>query len=113
LTLQPYTSKILYPDLTPIPRLRIQASAPGWVHSGDPITITLTVSNLGTVAANNTFVTNTLPINASYISGGTQVGNIISWTIGSLAPNASTQVSFVVTAATTVINDDYRASASG
>ncbi len=113
LTLQPYTSKILYPDPTPVPRLTIQASAPGWVHSGDPITITLTAGNLGTVAANNTFVTNTLPSNASYVSGGTQVGNVISWTVGNLAPNASTQVSFVVIATTTVINDDYRADASG
>jgi uncharacterized repeat protein (TIGR01451 family) len=113
LTLQPYTSKILYPDLTPIPRLTIQARAPGWVHAGDPITITLTAGNIGTVTANNTIVTNTLPSNVSYVSGGTPAGNVLSWTVGSLGPNASTQVSFVVTATTTVINDDYRASASG
>jgi uncharacterized repeat protein (TIGR01451 family) len=113
LTLQPYISKILYPDLTPIPRLTIQASAPGWVHSGDPITITLTAGNLGIAAASNVFVTNTLPSGASYVSGGTRVGNIISWTLGTLAPSASTQVSFVVTSTTTVIDNEYRVSASG
>jgi len=113
LTLQPYTSKILYPDLTPIPRLTIQASAPGWAYSGDPITITLTAGNSGLVTATNTLITNTLPSSASYVSGGSLNSGVISWTVGSLAPNASTQVSFVVTATTTVINNDYRISASG
>ncbi len=113
LTVQPYTSKILYPDLTPIPRLTIQASAPGWAYSGDPITITLTAGNVGVAAANNVIITNTLPGQVSYLSGGTPVGNVISWTVGSLAPNAGTQVSFVVTATATVINHDYRASANG
>jgi uncharacterized repeat protein (TIGR01451 family) len=113
LTLQPYTSKILYPDLTPIPRLTIQATGPGWVHSGERITITLNAGNLGTVTANNVLITNTLPSGAAYISGGTRVGNVIRWTASSLAPNASVQVSFVVTATTTVINNDYRVSASG
>jgi uncharacterized repeat protein (TIGR01451 family) len=113
LTLQPYTSRILYPDLTPIPRLAIQANAPPWVHSGDPITITLTASNNGTVAANNVQITDTLPTNAFYVSGGSLNGGVISWNAGNLAPSASTPVSFVVTATTTIINDDYRASASG
>ncbi|HSD84734.1 MAG TPA: hypothetical protein VLG46_12780, partial [Anaerolineae bacterium] len=113
LTLSGYTSKILYPDLTPIPRLAIQASAPGWAYAGDPITITLTANNYGIATANNTVITNTLPGNVSYVSGGTPVGNVISWTVGSLAPNTSVQVSYLVTATTTVINNDYRASATG
>ena len=33
--------------------------------------------------------------------------------MGNLTPNASTQVSFVITATTTVINSDYRVSADG
>jgi uncharacterized repeat protein (TIGR01451 family) len=113
LMLQPYTSKILYPDLTPIPRLAIQASAPDWAASGAPITITLTASNSGVVTATNTLITDTLPANAFYVSGGTLNGGVISWNAGNLAPNASTQVSFVITATTTVINDDYRVSANG
>jgi uncharacterized repeat protein (TIGR01451 family) len=113
LTLQPYTSKILYPDLTPIPRLAIQASAPGWASAGDPITITLTAHNSGLVTATNTLITNTLPLNAHYVSGGTLSGGVISWNVGNLAPQASAPVSFVVTATTTIINNDYRVSASG
>jgi uncharacterized repeat protein (TIGR01451 family) len=113
LTLQPYTSRILYPDLTPIPRLSIQASARGWAASGEPITITVTTSNNGTVAANSVQITNTLPANAFYVSGGSLDSGIISWSAGSLAPSTGMSVSFVVTATTTVINTDYRASASG
>ena len=113
LTLQPYTSKILYPDLTPIPRLALQASARSTAQSGEPITITLTASNDGLVTATNTVITNTLPANAVHISGGTLNGRLLSWNTSNLAPNASTQVSFVVTATTTVINADYRVSATG
>jgi uncharacterized repeat protein (TIGR01451 family) len=113
LTLQPYTSKILYPDLTPIPRLSIQASALPTARSGETITITLTANNFGSVTATNVLITNTLPLDAAYISGGTLNGSTLSWAAGNLTPNASTQVSFIVTATTTVINADYRASATG
>ena len=83
LTLQPYTSKILLPDLTPIPRLTTQASAPPTAHSGESITITLTASNSGSVTATNVLITNTLPLNAVYISGGTLNGSTLSgqWAI--------------------------------
>jgi uncharacterized repeat protein (TIGR01451 family) len=113
LTLQPYTSKVLYPDLTPIPRLALQASARPAAQSGEPITITLTASNNGAVTATNVLITNTLPLNAVYVSGGTLNGAILSWSVGDLTPNASTQVSFIITSTTTVINADYRASATG
>ncbi len=113
LTLQPYTSQILYPDLTPIPRLSIQANAPGWVHAGELITVVLTAGNAGVVTATNVLITNTLPAQASYIGGGSLNNGVLSWNAGNLGPNASTQVSFVVTATTTVINHDYRISAAG
>ena len=113
LTLQPFTSKILRPDLTPIPRLTISGSAATTARSGEQITTTFSVSNSGLVTATNVLITNTLPAGASYISGGTRLGNIVSWTVGSLAPAASVSVSHVVTASTTLINGDYRASATG
>ncbi|MBI5565309.1 MAG: DUF11 domain-containing protein, partial [Chloroflexi bacterium] len=113
LTLQPYTSRILLPDLTPIPRLSIGGSAPVAVESGAPITTTFTIGNDGLVTATNVLVTNTLPLNAIYISGGTRVGQVVSWTLGSLAPSASATVNYVVTATATLINSDYRVSAAG
>ncbi len=113
LTLQPYTSKILLPDLTPIPRLALQASAVATAHSGEPITITLTAQNSGPVTATNVLITNVLPLNAVYVNGGTLNGKTLSWPVGILAPSANTQVSFVITATATIINNDYRISAAG
>lgn len=113
LILQPYTSKILLPDLTPIPRLSISGSAPVAVESGAPITTTFTIHNTGIVTATNLLITNTLPISAFYISGGTHVGQVVSWTLGSLAPSASATFSHVVTTTTTLINGAYRVSATG
>jgi uncharacterized repeat protein (TIGR01451 family) len=110
LTLQPYSSKILLP--APTPQLSIQTSAPT-AHAGLPIPITLNVSNTGNGTANNLLITDTLPVSASYISGGTRMGSVISWTVNSLAPASSVSVGFVITATTTVINRDYRVSADG
>jgi uncharacterized repeat protein (TIGR01451 family) len=107
---QPYASRILLPASSP--QLSIQASAPT-AHANSPITIALTVRNAGSATANNLLITNTLPTNASYISGGTRVGSVLSWTVGSLAANSSTAVSFVITTTTTVLNQNYRVSASG
>jgi uncharacterized repeat protein (TIGR01451 family) len=113
LTLQPFTSKILLPDLTPIPRLSIRANAPLTAQSGDPITYTLTVDNIGLATATGLTISNTLPAGANHVGGGTLAGNVVSWNAGSLAPSSSVQVSYVVTATTTLINTDYRASATG
>jgi uncharacterized repeat protein (TIGR01451 family) len=110
LTVQPYASKILLPASSP--QLSVQASAPT-AHVNSPITLSLTARNTGSVTANNLLITNTLPTNASYISGGTRVGNVLSWTVGSLAANSSTAVSFVITTTTTALNQDYRVSANG
>ncbi|MBP7686469.1 MAG: right-handed parallel beta-helix repeat-containing protein [Thermoflexales bacterium] len=113
LTLPPFTSKILRPDLAPMPRLTISGSAPTIAHSGEPITTTFLISNQGILTATNLLITNTLPNGAVYVTGGTRVGNVISWTVGTLAPSASTMVSHVVTATTTLINSEYRVNAAG
>ena len=75
LIVQPYASRILLPSSSP--QLSIQASAPT-AHANSPITISLTVRNVGSATANNLLITNTLPANASFISGGTRVGNVLS-----------------------------------
>ena len=113
LTLQPFTSKILLPDLTPIPRLAITGSVPPTARSGEPITTTFIVSNSGLVTATNVLITNTLPVGVVYVSGGTRVGNVVSWTVSSLAPAATASFSQVVTSTVTVVNNEYRVSATG
>jgi uncharacterized repeat protein (TIGR01451 family) len=77
-----------------------------------PITYTLAVFNTGGLAT-NLVITDALPAGANYVSGGTRVGNVVSWTAASLPFSASMQVTFVVTAADTITNDDYWVSADG
>ncbi|MCP4709737.1 MAG: DUF11 domain-containing protein [Planctomycetes bacterium] len=97
-----------------IPKLSISKSGPALAITGDYITYTLTIINLGTVSATNLVITDTIPAGATYVNGGTRVGNVVSWTIDSLAAaNGVTQTTFVVTATSTITNDDYRVIATG
>lgn len=93
------------------PYLMISKSGPTTVTAPEPITYTLYVTNTGSYTASNLVITDTIPSGASYVSGGTQVGNIVSWTVSSLAANDSTQAAFVVSALSDVTNEDYRVSA--
>jgi len=72
---------------------------------GSPITYTLTVDNHSGVTVTNMVITDVIPMGASYVSGGTRVGDVVNWTVPSLY--TSTRVIFVVTASTTITNDDY------
>ncbi|MCP4359761.1 MAG: DUF11 domain-containing protein, partial [Chloroflexi bacterium] len=94
--------------------LTVSKSAPVTATVGAPITYTLTITNSGITTATNLLITDTLPANAYYVAGGTKVGNVVSWTIPSLAGNSSvTQTTFVVTASQTITNSDYKVSANG
>jgi uncharacterized repeat protein (TIGR01451 family) len=93
--------------------LAIAKTAPASAVAGSPITYTLTVTNTSPFTATSLLITDTLPGGAYYVSGGTQVGNVVSWTIPSLAGGAATSVTFVVTATTTLTNSDYAVVADG
>jgi uncharacterized repeat protein (TIGR01451 family) len=93
--------------------LGISKSGPPIADAGDFITYTLTITNSGTEAASSLVITDTIPVGATYVSGGTKVGNVVSWTASSLAASSSTTVQFVVTATQTVTNSDYQVSADG
>ena len=82
-------------------------AAPGLVEAGSPITYTLTVSNGQSSDLTNLVITDTLPGNAYYVSGGTLIGNVVSWTVPALAAHDAVQVQYVVTATEKVVNDDY------
>ncbi|MGB0386413.1 MAG: choice-of-anchor Q domain-containing protein, partial [Ardenticatenaceae bacterium] len=93
--------------------LDISKSAPATASASDPITYTLAISNSGQLTATNLIVTDTLPTNASYVSGGTLVGNVVSWTLPTLSPTSTTSVQFVVTATQTITNSNYAVTADG
>ena len=100
--------------VTGVPSLTLVKSGPQTAIAGDPVTYTLVVSNAANGGeANNLVITDTLPAGAHYVDGGTPVGGVISWTLNWLAPDASAQFYFVVTATETITNDDYRVSAAG
>lgn len=80
---------------------------------GKRITYTLRIFNNGDGEATNLVVTDTLPIGAVYVSGGTQIGNDIRWEIPTLAAGQVTSVSFVVAAGQTVTNTNYQVTAAG
>jgi hypothetical protein len=50
---------------------------------------------------------------AAYVGGGTRAGSVVTWTLGSLPPDASATLSFVVTATGTITNSDYRVTVDG
>lgn len=97
----------------PPPALSISKTGPVAVVAGQSIEYTLMITNSGGQTANNLAISDTLPTGANYVSGGTKVGNSVTWPVASLAPGASVQKSFVVTASATITNSTYQVTADG
>jgi uncharacterized repeat protein (TIGR01451 family) len=96
------------------PNLTIHKTAPATARPDEPITYTLTITNLGDLTATNLVVTDIIPLNATYIEGGTKIGDVVSWTVPSLAANGGvTQTSFAVMTTQTITNHKYGVRADG
>lgn len=96
--------------------LTIRGSAPGAVEAGELITYSFTISNGSRLSLANVIATNTVPAGSLYAGGGTHTGDAVRWTLTTLTPCTSVQVSFAVTPAAglkLVVNAGYRASADG
>ncbi len=80
------------------------SSAPDPVRLGDPITFSITVTNIGELTATGTTVTNVLPPVASYVSAtpttGTvsQVAGVVTWNVGTLATGRGASLTIVANA---------------
>ncbi len=74
---------------------------PDPVQAGGLLTYTLTIANSGAGAASSLVITDTLPADTGFVSasdGGTlAAGNVVSWTVSSLAGGASITRTFAVT----------------
>jgi len=67
---------------------------------GQPITYTLSYSNSGSVGATNVTLSDFVPSNTTFQSatgGGTLTGNLVSWSIGTIAAGGSGSRQFTVT----------------
>ena len=97
-------------------QITISKSAPAQVTPGEIYTYTITVVNPFTYTLTSVTIGDLLPLGTSFVSvqdGGSYTTTpfpIVSWSVGNLAPSASTAVHFVVTAPNvqfTVVNNVY------
>lgn len=99
---------------TTTPDLSLSKTAPAVALSGEPITVTLTITNSGVSTAANVLISDVLPPGASHVSGGTLDGDTVRWNLPALdGYGAIEQVWFVLSATTTITNSDYFAAADG
>lgn len=97
----------LVEDTVSGPILSITKSGPAQADPGELVTYTLTIANNGSSAANNLVIVDTVPANATYVSGGSYSGGVVTWNVAQLNAQSNVQVQFVVTATQTITNDTY------
>ncbi|MCB0008230.1 MAG: DUF11 domain-containing protein, partial [Anaerolineales bacterium] len=96
-----------------LPGLQINKSGPATAAMGAPVVYSVAVNNPGPGTATNVVITDVVPAGATYLSGGTLNGNVVSWTIPSLAEGVTSTVQFTVSATQTITNSDYAVTAAG
>jgi uncharacterized repeat protein (TIGR01451 family) len=84
--------------------------------AGLPVTYTLTVENVGDVAGTGLIITDAVPANTSYVSGGAYdvSTNVVSWLVTDLPAGESVQVQFAgqMEHSGQVVNDQYQVAGS-
>jgi RHS repeat-associated protein/uncharacterized repeat protein (TIGR01451 family) len=100
-------------SLTVSLELAIGKAGPATAVAGDLVTYTLSVTNSSQTWVTNLVISDVLPPEAGYVRGGTQSGDVVTWTLSSLAGGASTQVHLVLLTAETMTNSTYSVTAAG
>jgi uncharacterized repeat protein (TIGR01451 family) len=90
-------------------KLSIGKGGPDRTTAGNPITYTLTITNDSEFTTTNLVITDAIPAGSNHVpsGGGTRVGDVVRWTLPSLAPGNYAQVQFVVTATEAITNSEY------
>ncbi len=76
-------------------------TGPGYVFAQSNLTYSITVSNAGPDAASSMVVTDSLPEGVTFVSatgGGVNNSGVVTWSLGTLASNATASVTVTVTA---------------
>jgi uncharacterized repeat protein (TIGR01451 family) len=107
-----YNAGVAYVFVNPNTILTIAKDGPALVEAGELITYSLNVRNGLSVTLTSLVITDAIPLGATYIGGGTLVGDVVSWTVSSLVSCQTITRQFVVTATTTITNSDFRVTAS-
>ncbi|MFZ4619611.1 MAG: DUF11 domain-containing protein [Bacteroidota bacterium] len=91
-----YITTVRTTGLDPVnPGLTVNDPSPA---SGQQVIYSFTITNNGTVSANNVNISNLFPAGLSFVSGSTSIGSVngtsnpVLWTIGTLAPAQSVTV---------------------
>ncbi len=106
-------------QITPTPAvplaLTIEIGAPEVAAANTEITYQFTVTNRSPIVLNDLVITNRVPTGAIYLRGADRrpVDGIVQWTVATLAADSATTVQYVVTAAESLVNHQYRAETSG
>jgi len=93
------------------PGLALTKHGPSRAQAYEPIHYDLIVTNQTTTTITNLVISDTIPLHAHYVAGGTRIGNSVQWAVASVAPGTTITHTFVVTATRSLINRDYRAHA--
>ncbi|MEA3341167.1 MAG: choice-of-anchor Q domain-containing protein, partial [Chloroflexota bacterium] len=100
-----------------VPVITLTKSAPAWFNLGTYITYTLRVTNTGLVTGYNVILTDTLPAGSNFTwasDNGVEASDVVTWPAFSVPPDGGVVTrTFAVTAADTITNTDYRATAQG
>jgi uncharacterized repeat protein (TIGR01451 family) len=96
------------------PDFSLTKTAPATAVADEPFTYTLTITNHGAQTATNLLIYDALPAGATYIDGGTLVGDQVQWQVDELEGyGSSVTVTYQVNATADLVNDDYGVSADG
>ena len=92
--------------------LDIAKTLPATFQADAPARYTLTITNTGSITLTDLVVTHPIPSDARYESGGTQIDDIINWTIDRLPAESTTNVQFELASAQPITTTNYRVSAA-